>query len=62
MNHHFTHQDRCINCDCRPWGKWAMLPCGASSDPQYANLPDMDWDTFISRANDYRTAKRLARA
>lgn len=55
--HSYNHNDRCDYCDCRPWGKWAMLPCGAGSDPAYADLPDMDWQTFITRANDYRAAK-----
>ena len=21
---------RCGNCDCRPWGRWAQLPCGTT--------------------------------
>lgn len=22
-------QDRCMNCDCRPWGVWSVWPCNA---------------------------------
>lgn len=25
--HSFTDEDRCINCDCRPWGQWANYAC-----------------------------------
>jgi hypothetical protein len=28
-SHSFDYEDRCWNCDCRPWGSWALLPCGA---------------------------------
>lgn len=28
--HHFDREfDRCIHCDCRPWGRIAQWPCGA---------------------------------
>lgn len=27
--HAFDHEyDRCMYCDCRPWGVWAQYPCG----------------------------------
>jgi hypothetical protein len=22
--------ERCSECDCRPWGRWSNLPCGAA--------------------------------
>jgi hypothetical protein len=25
---------RCVNCDCRPFGRWANLPCGATEAPE----------------------------
>lgn len=25
---HDFRDDRCWNCDCRPWGIWASWPCG----------------------------------
>lgn len=28
--HYFDPEyDRCVNCDCRPWGRIAEYPCGA---------------------------------
>lgn len=26
--HAFGAEDRCGACDCRPWGVWAVYPCG----------------------------------
>lgn len=26
--HNFGQEDRCVECDCRPWGAWACYPCG----------------------------------
>ena len=26
--HSFGWDDRCMRCDCRPWGVWANYPCG----------------------------------
>lgn len=31
-SHYFTSgsgDERCCFCDCRPYGKWGHLPCGA---------------------------------
>lgn len=28
--HWFGPEDRCERCDCRPWGRTAEWPCGAS--------------------------------
>lgn len=25
---HAFYEDRCMNCDCRPWGRVAEWPCG----------------------------------
>lgn len=25
---------RCMDCDCRPFGRWANLPCGATEAPE----------------------------
>ena len=27
--HRFGSEDRCMECDCRPWGTIAEYPCGA---------------------------------
>lgn len=27
---HRFYGDRCSDCDCRPWGRYAEWPCGAS--------------------------------
>jgi hypothetical protein len=26
--------ERCGNCDCRPYGRWAQLPCGTTELPE----------------------------
>ena len=51
MQHYYGPEDRCMNCDCRPWGKWASLPCGASLDAPFipVNL-EKEWDDFIRNA------------
>lgn len=28
LTHHFDREDRCQDCDCRPWGRVAEWPCG----------------------------------
>lgn len=28
--HYFGSEGRCVDCDCRPWGRVADYPCGAS--------------------------------
>lgn len=28
LTHSFGAEDRCVWCDCRPWGVWADQPCG----------------------------------
>lgn len=31
FTHRFdSHEARCWDCDCRPWGTYARYPCGAS--------------------------------
>jgi hypothetical protein len=30
LSHQYDYEEaRCINCDCRPWGRIAEYPCGA---------------------------------
>ena len=30
LSHQYDYEyARCINCDCRPWGRIAEYPCGA---------------------------------
>jgi hypothetical protein len=35
MKHYYGSEDRCMKCDCRPWGKWAALPCGAADSAPF---------------------------
>ena len=40
MLHIYGDEDRCYNCDCRPWGRWAKLPCGI--DPKTVDISQGD--------------------
>ena len=41
MGHYYDSEtDRCIECDCRPWGRWAKLPCGI--DPKTVDISQGD--------------------
>lgn len=45
--HVYGDENRCLNCDCRPWGRWAELPCGATEIPTDTELTA---DQFTERA------------
>lgn len=49
--------DRCYNCDCRPWGKWASLPCGASFDSSHPAHAENDLAAFMAGYVAYAAAK-----
>jgi hypothetical protein len=38
--------DRCMYCECRPWGDWAQEPCGATelSKPP---MNEEQWDAKL---------------
>ena len=56
QGHYYDEEfDRCINCDCRPWGQWASLPCGTTGIP-YGRSPQT-WDSFAFKAALYYAAK-----
>lgn len=40
LGHVYNQDDRCYNCDCRPWGRWAQLPCNV--DPQTIDISNGD--------------------
>ena len=31
-SHYFGYEDRCCGCDSRPWGIYALHPCGANPE------------------------------
>ena len=53
MNHIYSEaaEGRCINCDCRPYGKWASLPCGTTVEPA-----DIPWDQFVALGEAHAAA------
>lgn len=48
--HAYGDENRCMNCDCRPWGRWAELPCGTTEIPQGTELTV---DQFTDRAETW---------
>lgn len=40
LGHQYGNEDRCWHCDCRPWGRWAKLPCGI--DPKTVDISQGD--------------------
>lgn len=52
MEHHFV-DDRCITCDCRPWGHAALFECGYTGP-----VPEMTVAEFTIRAALYAQFKK----
>jgi hypothetical protein len=46
---------RCIYCDCRPWGRWASLPCGTTTRDGVPPQP-LSVREFVERAAIYQAA------
>lgn len=40
---------RCVRCDCRPWGRWAELPCGTNATTTSPPNP-LSVEEFTARA------------
>ena len=57
MQEHDFHPeyDRCIHCDCRPWGQWASLPCGTTEIPE--GHPYQTWGEFQFKSALYFATK-----
>ena len=51
-SHYFGHEDRCYGCDSRPWGIYALHPCGARVD--YIDATDDEY--LAARAETRRIA------
>lgn len=46
--HYFGYEDRCYNCDCRPWGEVVNYPCGQEPPREVVEIPDgTDMKDFI---------------
>lgn len=61
LGHSYTDDDRCINCDCRPWGKWAKLPCGEGWDQEvHRGDPVAEANAFFYGFLAYAMAKSEA--
>jgi len=52
VEHHFV-DDRCITCDCRPWGHAALFECGYTGP-----VPEMTVAEFTIRAALYAQFKK----
>ena len=54
MDHNFDWDAmRCMDCDCRPWGAWASLPCGTTEQPVALSTEE-----FMARAAIFTDAVR----
>jgi hypothetical protein len=62
MNHQYGAEDRCMNCDCRPWGKWASLPCGATETAPFIPAdPEKEWQQFLSQSRVWSIGQNMGR-
>lgn len=59
MDHSFNEDARCLYCDCRPWGKWASLPCGAVFDPTHPMHERNDVQSFMAGYIAYTSAMEV---
>lgn len=57
LGHWYTSDDRCSNCDCRPWGRHSKVPCGVNRD-DYA--PDENALPFEVSARIWMLAQEIA--
>ena len=56
--HYFDPEyNRCINCDCRPWGEVANYPCGESV-PR-ADVNGDQWEKFVAKARIHAAISAL---
>lgn len=53
---HYYIDDRCVSCDCRPWGAWAKEPCGAAQ----LSGPPMSPEQFEAGWRIYSEAMNIA--
>ena len=54
QSHYFGPEDRCMWCDCRPWGAWAQIPCGSDQTP-----PQMTFEQFQAGAVVWTAIKEM---